>query len=133
MMIKPRTYDIQVMDSVINPNVPLRKGGYNAYYRESGRSNARKLYKVHIFLTGNDLAFVKEATYVLHETFANPVQTIERTMSNQNCMLTIWTWGIFTVRVEIEDNRGNRMRLEHRLTYGREIEEKRSEINWGKR
>lgn len=131
-MIKPRTYDIQVKDSVINPNVPLKKGGYNAFYKETGKAKANNLYKVHIFLAGNDLAFVKQATYVLHETFANPIQTIERTLSNQNCMLTIWTWGIFTVKVEIEDTQGNKMRLEHRLEYGREITAKRSELNWGK-
>lgn len=134
MMINPRTYDIGVSDSVINPNKPLKKGGYNAFYKETSTSDAKanNLYKVHIFLTGNDLAFVKRATYVLHETFANPVQTVERTMGNQNCMLTIWTWGIFTVRVEIEDQQGNKIRLEHRLQYGREIQERNKDLSWGR-
>ncbi|MEP2935319.1 MAG: pYEATS domain-containing protein [Gilvibacter sp.] len=131
-MIKTATYDIQVKDSIVNPNQLLRKGMTNVYYKKTRGTKANNMYKVHIYLTGNDLAFVKSTTYVLHKTFSNPVQKVERSLNNTNCMLTIWTWGIFTIKVIIEDINGNILRREHKLSYGREIQENDDNLNWVK-
>jgi transcription initiation factor IIF auxiliary subunit len=72
---------------------------------------------------GPDLDYVKSVTYHLHPTFANPEFKVDRTVSNSNCELTIWTWGIFTVHVEVEDKRGGTYTIDHYLTYNRLLDE----------
>ncbi len=115
--MKFRELDIDVSDSVFDPRTRSKV----IQFREpNGRSAA--LYRVHLFLTGEDLPYVKRATYTLHPTFADRVRVVERTVQNPNCLLQIWTWGLFEVRVDVEDKFDNVTVLTHDLTYGREIE-----------
>jgi len=111
-----RALNIRVRDSVYDP----RGSGDTIQFRKP-RSGS-PLYRVHLFLEGDDIVYVKQATYRLHQTFANPVRTVARTPSNPNCMLQIWTWGLFEVEVTVEDKSGGRTTLTHALSYGREIE-----------
>ena len=123
-----RSYNIQVIDSILKPGPRTKGGTPQATYKKAAKGG-RNLYLVHIYLEGPDLAFVKRATYTLHKTFRNPVQVIERSAKNQNCMLSLWTWGIFTVKVEIEDLKGNVIQLDHYLNYGAEIQNNKN-ISW---
>lgn len=109
--------NIVIKDSLLDPNGQSLKS--KAYFKSP--KEGRELYKVHIYLEGRDLPFVKEVKYILHKSFRNPVVKVPRTLDNQNCMLTIWTWGIFTVKAEIEDVNGQILRLEHYLNYGDQI------------
>jgi len=119
------TYSIQLRDSVLNPNKPATKAQTCiAHYRKTGSANSQLLYQVWLYLEGKDLPFVDRVKYVLHDSFRNPVQVVERTTLNQNCSLAIWTWGIFWVKAEVEDVRGRVIKLDHYLTYGKQIENK---------
>jgi hypothetical protein len=102
-------------DPALGPNFPDRK----VHIRRTGRD--KPLYKVWIYLTGPDLPSVQSVTYQLHPTFTDPTRTIPRTVSNPNCELVIWTWGIFTVTAIIQDKQGFQYRLTHSLTYHEQI------------
>lgn len=115
------TYNITVRDSIFKPGLRIKGLESVAHYR---KKNKTFFYKVHLFLEGKDLPFIKKATYYLHKTFKNQVRTIERSPENFNCELVLWTWGIFTVKVELEDIKGRKIMLEHYLSYGDEIEKK---------
>jgi hypothetical protein len=82
-------------------------------------------YRVRLFLEGPDLHLVRSATYHLHETFHPPVRRLERTAENPSCELEIWTWGVFTVLVDIEDITGRTHSVAHELTYGEQLKDAR--------
>ena len=121
--------EVEVKDSVFNPNDPAARSKNVAFYIPSRSEDDYTYYHVWIYLEGPGLPFVKKVTYTLHKTFRNPVRVVERSSTNQNCALEIITWGIFTVHVEIEDVRGNVTILDHKLTYGDQINEG-GNINW---
>jgi len=122
-----RSYNIRVKDSVINPNMISLRGINEGLYKKTS-ADSKPLYKVWLYLEGDDLIFVKKAKYILHSSFKKPIHVVERSASNQNCSLVIWTWGLFNVKVEIEDINGRKFNLEHYMSYGSEIESKK--INW---
>lgn len=109
-----KQYDIALRDSVIDPQAPSDKVRY--------KDRKRPLYRVYLYLDGPDLPYVRAATYELHETFKNRFLRVERTMSNPMCKASIWTWGIFTVKAIVETKTGDTITLEHRLTYGDELQ-----------
>lgn len=100
-------YDVRVCDCAIGPN--------NSVYAKGQGSKRR--YKVDIYLEGRDLPYVYAATYHLHPTFEERQWTVRRRPSNPECRLTIWTWGVFTVHVEIELKSAELIRMRHRLSY----------------
>ena len=106
--------DVDVRDSVYEPGAT---DGTILYDRPA--QNAR--YKVWLYLDGPDLSYVRSVTFTLHPTFPDPVRTVVRTPSNPTCALEIWTWGLFTVRVDIEDKSGEHHIVQHKLTYARDI------------
>ena len=62
--------------------------------------------------------------YTLHSTFGkNRVKIVKRKPGNLQCGLVIWTWGVFTVKVEIEDLKDSIIKMEHRLTFGDQLKE----------
>ncbi len=79
-------------------------------------------YRVFLYVEGSDLPYVKSVTYHLHETFRNNVRKVQRTPSNPNCQLVIWTWGLFEMRVVVEDKFGQTKSYNHLLTYDRDFE-----------
>lgn len=96
--------------------MPLEKA--KVHVREK---KGRKYYKVWIYLEGNDLPYVENVTYTLHETFKNPVRTVPRSPSNPNCTLVIWTWGVFLVKATIVDKQGFTYLVNHQLTYDKQF------------
>jgi transcription initiation factor IIF auxiliary subunit len=114
-------FDIQVRDSLLDPAQSASK---EAHYRDRAE---RPLYQVWLFLDGPDLPYVDRVTYKLHPTFPNPLLTVERTPSNPNCKVAIWTWGIFTIETTIQTKTGPSITFSHKMTYGLEIEQ--AEIN----
>jgi len=123
--MKIKTYNLKVKDTLLfsteTENEPI------AFYKKFSESE-KTLYKVRISIDGKDLPFVKRVKYTLHKTFRNPVKTIERSSKNPDCGFYIWTWGIFKIKVEIEDINGRIIELYHNLNYGNEI--KNSKISW---
>jgi YEATS family len=111
-------FNIEVKDTVFDPNLPaetprkvhVRKG-------DDGRS----LYKVWLYLSGYDLPYVQNVFYQLHPTFSDRVRRVRRSVSNPNCQLVIWTWGLFKVKVTIEDKSNRRYEVEHDLSYDKEL------------
>ena len=124
-VMKAVSYNIEVRDSVKNPYLTETP----KFKREFGIKGEYNNYKVWIYLEGPDLPFIKRVTYRLHPTFKHQVRTIESSPSNPKCALQIWTWGIFTVKAEIEDVGGKTFELEHLLTYGEEISRDKS-LTW---
>ena len=106
--------DVRVADSVFPP----RRSGQKIHVR---KHDDKVLYKVWLYLEGNDLPFVQYVTYHLHPTFANPDRTVRRTAANPDCQLIIWTWGLFNVRAKIVDKNGNFVSLDHMLQYDQQI------------
>ena len=114
------TYNLEIKDILLD--LEESNDSKTVYYKNSTRSQ-KKLYKVKIYIDGLDLPYIKQVTYKLHSTFGkNRVNIIKRTPSNLKCGLTIWTWGIFTVNAEIEDLKGRIIQLEHRLTFGNQLQ-----------
>ena len=83
----------------------------------------RVRYKVTLRLEGRDLPYVAFATYQLHRSFRVRTHRIDRTVSNPDCSLTIWTWGLFRVGVVIHLKSGQRIRVHHDLHYDDAIRE----------
>src|ERR1044072_2549501 len=106
--------NIKVVDTVIPPYSTQKMG-----YIDNSPSHQNPYYRVWMYLEGPDLPYVDQVTYVLHSTFSNPVRVVSRTPANPNCCLDIWTWGIFTVKVIIEDSQGGTSVIHHRLMYDR--------------
>ncbi|HKJ03192.1 MAG TPA: pYEATS domain-containing protein [Longimicrobiales bacterium] len=108
-----RAAHILVLDSALDPDgVPSRE---TVQYR----AGDPPLYRVFLYLDGNDLPYVEGVTYHLHETFPRPRREVRRTPSNPRCKLVLWTWGIFEVRAVIRDKRGSDHEVRHQLTYDR--------------
>lgn len=125
--MRQKTYDLRVKDSLFNPDERSIKGLDIAYYKKQNKED-KTYYKVHLYIDGMDLAFVKRVKYILHKSFRNPVRIIERRPDNPHCKLILWTWGLFEIKVEIEDINGQKTELEHYLSYGKEINE--GNIKW---
>jgi transcription initiation factor IIF auxiliary subunit len=110
--------DVIVRDSVFNPNLsPSEKRKVHV----SRDADGRPLYKVWLYLEGRDVISLKKVTYTLHESFAQPVQTVRRSPTNPNFQLIIWTWGVFPVVVQMVHRRGYVYELVHRLNYVEEL------------
>jgi len=125
-----RLRNIEVRDSVFDPNLPLFEaipshGPGRIIPREVHVRTVQgtTFYKVWIYLDGNDLPFVESVTYVLHRTFPEPYQTVRRTLSNPNCQLVIWTWGVFPIKAIVKDKTGHSREIEHNLSYDRQLRE----------
>jgi transcription initiation factor IIF auxiliary subunit len=110
-----KSLNLRVVDTVFDPSKSDRK----VYVKKSGEYT---LYKVWLFLEGVDLPFVNYVTYRLHSSFRNPNRTIYRTAANPNCQLIIWTWGLFTINVEVVDKTGVHYVFDHRMGYDRELQ-----------
>ena len=111
-----RKLRIKAVGTVFDPEVPTRViGVLNA-------DSDTPLYRVFLYLDGDDLPFVKEATYHLHPTFQAPIQTVRRSIGNPKCKLQIWTWGLFVVQVVVLDSRGGQTTLQLELRYDEEFD-----------
>lgn len=110
---------VEVRDSVFNPDLMGKAKQVNYRKGEDGKA----LYQVWLYLTGEDLPYVKAVTYTLHPTFPDPVYRVERLPSNPDCRLIIWTWGKFDVKVAIEDKEGRLFEMAYPLTFGRQLEQ----------
>jgi transcription initiation factor IIF auxiliary subunit len=126
--MKIQTYQLEVKDSLFNPNQQTKSRKQVAFYRKYPSRSDKTFYKVWIYLDGPDLPFVKRVKYTLHRTFRNPVKLIERSSNNPHCALVIWTWGIFEVKVEVEDMKGRVIRMDHFLCYNEQFD--RKDIDW---
>ena len=112
-----RQLNIEVRDTVFDPNLPDESPCKAHFHIEGGRH----LYKVWLYLSGDDLVYVQSATYTLHQTFPDPVRKVTRSLSNPNCQLVIWTWGLFEVKVVVEDKSNQLHEFKHNLSYDREL------------
>ena len=118
-----RTYDLRVIDSAIEESREKNGRTSNLGVYHVRRRKDRDLYKVKIFLEGNDLPYVSAVTYRLPPTFGNPrARTVRRLPSNPNCSLTIWTWGVFGVHVRIEMKSGQIITVNYELAYDKAFE-----------
>ncbi len=111
-------YDLAVVDTACEPTNDGRH--VRVYKREQGK---RSLYRVKVFLEGRDLPYVASVTYMLHHTFKHRARTVRRTIRNQNCALSIWTWGVFRVQAIVEFKSGQSITMSHDLGYDQEIQE----------
>ena len=107
-------YNIGVVDSAGE----MDADGNLAVYYERRPSSSRVLYRVNIRLVGMDLPYVASATYQLPSSFRERMHRVDRTISNPNCALTIWTSGVFTVRVIITLKSRQNIFIDFRLRYG---------------
>lgn len=113
-----RQLDVQVRDSVFDPALPPPRR--KVYVRKSGD---KTLYKVWLYLSGNDLPYVQSVTYILHSTFSDPIRVVRRNLNNPGCQLIIWTWGVFDIKVKIEDKSSRYYEVVHRLSFDKELKD----------
>lgn len=110
---------IEVKDTVFDPNLPA-DSPRKVHVRRG--ADGKSLYKVWLIVSGYDLPYVQSVTYRLHSTFSDRVRRVRRSVSNPNCQLVIWTWGLFKVKVTIEDKSNRRFEVEHDLSYDKELQ-----------
>jgi len=81
------------------------------------RPKGRKHYNIEIWFDGNDseLESINNVKYILHESFLNRDRVSNK--PDENFKISIWTWGIFEMKVEInyKDNRTDE--LDYYLKY----------------
>lgn len=115
-----RQLDVQLRDTVFNPSLPPDSPKV-VHVRKVDAT--KTLHKVWLYLIGNDLPFVQAVTYRLHPSFPDPVQTVRRSLSNPNCQLIVWTWGLFPIRATIEDRSGGIYELEYTLRFDQDLKQ----------
>jgi transcription initiation factor IIF auxiliary subunit len=113
--MQPPTLDIAIEDSLVQPGdrrnqVLFRKSGDTTWYR------------VFLRLTGRDIAFIKSATYRLHETFTPREITVERSPSNPDCRFEVWMWGTFDMTAIVRDVRNREHLIAHTLRFDQDLE-----------
>jgi len=118
-----RKLNLQIKDTVFEPGSTQNK----VYYRSEGKTT---WYKVWILLEGSDLLYVAGVTYRLHSTFPDPEQNVRRTTTNPNCQLSIWSWGLFTIRATVEDKFGRIHEYVHQMNYDKELERRRQDTDF---
>lgn len=118
-----RQLKVVVKDSLFDPNLPPSQDKQVHYWRKSGEELA--LYKVWLYLEGEALPYVQTATYRLDRTiFADSWERrVERSLTNPNCQLVIWTWRAFGVEVVIEDATGAVFALQYSLSFAQQLEQ----------
>ena len=109
------TIDAVIHDSLVDPDQDQSV----VYYHPDG--DGRTLYKVWMFISGSIVPYIDYVIFTLHPTFSEPVVKINRNASNPNCKFYFWTWGIFTVHLEIHLKTGQIVKFDHPLTYDREL------------
>lgn len=115
-----KAFDVEIYDQPFDPD----SNDKIIYYFQR---DERYLYKIFIYLIGQDLPFVKRVTYHLHPTFPNPESTIVRSDTNRNCKLVTWAWGKFELNAVVEDRKGNKYELSRYLQYDQYFEEDKFE------
>lgn len=115
-----RTYDLHIVDNALEVGYEKKKKKNFLYVRKQDHHADR--FRVEIYVIGSDLPYVSAVTYRLHPSFGeNRTSTIRRIPSNPNCRFTIWTWGIFTVKVIIRLKSGEIIVKEHELNYHQDL------------
>jgi hypothetical protein len=118
--------NVEVRESVFDPDLPEGHPERKVQVRQS--EDSRPFYKVWFYLHGKELPYVQRTTYRLHETFEDPVRVVERSPTNPNCKLVVWTWGLFDVVVAIEDKTGRIYETIHRMRYDEELKGLKPEL-----
>jgi transcription initiation factor IIF auxiliary subunit len=108
--------NIEVKDSLFDPDLPATSG--KVHVRKKG---AKTYYKVWLYLDGPDRPYIDSVTYTLHETFNDPVQVVRRTVSNPNCKMAFWSWGLFAVNATLLDKQGFSYVVTHELSYDKQF------------
>jgi pYEATS domain-containing protein involved in immunity len=116
--VNAKEINLEVKDSVFNPALSKDNPENKVSYRREGDVY---YYKVWLYLDGYDLPYVESVTYTLDSSFTEPNQTVQRTIANPNCQLTIWTWALFTVVATITDKKGYKYQVSHPLTYKEQL------------
>ena len=109
--------DLNIISSVFAP-ADIEKDGDILF--KVGKSN-KKLYRVFIYIDGNSSHLVKSVKYYLHRSFKKNVITVNKSLSNLNTSIAIWTWGLFELRAKVLLNNDEIIELNHYLDYDKEI------------
>jgi len=118
---------LEVKDTVFNPGLSREDPNNKVNVRQEGDVY---YYKVWLYLDGYDLPYVDSVTYTLDSSFSEPNQTVRRTLTNPNCQLTIWTWGLFTVVATIIDKKGYKYQVSHQLSYKEQLPPEESKYDF---
>jgi len=113
----PVSFDLSARDSVLDPYDS--SDDRPVFVRV--RVGQKPRYRVHIYLEGPSLPYVERVTYILHPSFRNRERVRQRSMTNPNAKLTIWTWGVFSLQAWVEDRWGAVYEFHYSLTYGQEV------------
>jgi len=109
------------MNLEIRDTAVTRDPNGNGYIQAKTLKSGRTSYRVTVELVGDDIPFVESVTYVLHRTFKNNIKKVNRTLSNQNCSLSFYAWGTFTIYAEVETVSGEVIRISHNLRFDQDI------------
>lgn len=115
--LKDLIMDIRVYDTIFDPSD--NSNSRIALYRDV--SSGKRLFRVFIYLKGQDLPFVENVTYTLHSSFANPNKEVIRTVTNQRCKLIIWSWSLFEAQVRIHLKGRRTISGKYALRFGQDI------------
>ena len=110
-MARRQQEPIEVWDSVFDPGVD------DHVCLVKDRKSELPRYRVFLYLRGPRLPFVRSVRYKLHPSFKRPNLSVRRSLSNPNCMATIWVWGLFEVDVTVVEKNGRKYTISHMLRY----------------
>jgi len=79
-------------------------------------------YRVNVEIVGDDTPFIKKVTYILHPTFKNRIKTVSRMLSNPNCAIAFYAWGIFNIEAKVEFMNGSEYSISHFLRFNEDIQ-----------
>lgn len=128
--MEKRTYNLYLQDSLFDPNDTKSMERNVATYKKFPGKDSKILYKVWVYLNGRDMPFVQSVKYHLHPSFQVSQYQIDKSYSNPNFSLVLWTWGIFNIKAEVTLITGEVLVLNHMLTYANKFNTDEDVIQW---
>lgn len=119
MEIQTVKLNVDVRYSAVDPEDEL-------VYVKKISPNGKPHFRVRIFLEGPDANNVQKVIYTLHPTFPKPRREIT---DSPRFELTIWTWGIFDLPVEIYDKQGRVDQRTIKFDYSADIQKAKANNN----
>ena len=81
------------------------------------QSGGREHYNIRLWLDGpaDELDQIEKVTYTLHPSFRRQNRTSSK--REGNFAISIWTWGMFNIRIQVELKNGEHEDLQYYLSY----------------
>ncbi|MBI3832485.1 MAG: hypothetical protein HY291_23375 [Planctomycetes bacterium] len=108
----PYSFDIRPTDTPFDPNSRDR-----IIRTRVNSATGNRLYLVYLYLTGQDVPFVKQVVYELHPSLTNHRPIVIRTDMNPYCVWQMWLWGTFPITAFVTSIENQTVALPYHLQF----------------